>query len=255
MIAVNALKQLFFLLRNEIKKMYSGSIFGITWFIINPILYTFIYFILFEKIIQVKFVFKASNVSYFEYLIIGLILWNSFVNGVLRGSTSIVENAHILKKIFIPPEYFTIVYTLISFLQNFFLLCILLIILKVFKPIFLLIFVFISLSFYIFILGLSFILSSLTVYIRDIPQILNSIMNFLFYSIPIIYPYEHIPAFFKEIIFLNPLVYIFKPFHDVLFYKSIDIDTMLTNFIISISVFISGIFIFRKLKNGFYDVL
>ena len=249
------IKHIFFLLKNELKRTYSGSIIGTAWFIINPILYASIYYLLFEKIIQVKFSFKVTHVSYFQYLIIGLILWNSFTSGVLRGSTSIIENAYILKKVFIKPEYFPIVYTLMYALQGFLLILILVILLKAFYLTLLIILPIAFMSFYFFILGISFILAALTVYIRDIPQLLNNIMNFIFYTVPIIYPYEYIPKNLEPFISLNPIFYIFKPFYDILFYKNLEINTLILSLIISFSVFLFGFILFQKLKEGFYDVL
>ena len=253
--AISALKHILFLLKNEIKRTYSGSLLGIIWFILNPILYSLVYYFLFEKIIQIRFNFKIPHVSYFEYLIIGLILWNSFVSSTLRSAVAIVENAYILKKVFIRSEYFPIVYTLMYSLQGLIFLSILIIFFKVFSLKLIFSYILAYFNFFLFISGLAFILSALTVYIRDIPQILNNFMNFVFYTIPIIYPYESIPPNLKSIVFFNPLVYVFKPFHDILFYKELDINVLGIGFIISSLTFFFGFLVFQKLKHGFYDVL
>lgn len=249
------IKHILFLLKNEIKRTYGGSLLGVAWLILNPVLYALVYYFLFEKIIKIKFNFKIPNASYFHYLIIGLILWSSFVMGILRGSNSIVENSYILKKVLIKPEYFPIVYTLMYSLQAFVFLSFLIILLKVYDVKLLLALPVTFINFYLFLLGVSFILSALTVYIRDIPQLLNNVLNFVFYTIPIIYPYDAIPNDLKYLVLYNPLVYIFKPFHDILFYKSLELYTIGIGTVISLLAFSIGWFFFRKLKEGFYDVL
>jgi len=249
------LKNLSFLVLNEIKKMYSGSVLGILWFFVNPVLYSLVYYFLFDKVLQVKFAFKIGKVSYFNYLIIGLILWNSFASGLLRGTSSLLENAYLLKKVFIPAEYFPIVYSFIPFVQGMFFLSLLIFVFGAFSPELLVGFVIGSLNFYVFLLGLSLFLSSLSVYIRDIPQLLNNFLNFLFYSVPILYPYENVPDFFRKFLELNPLFYIFKPFHDVLFYKELDPQVLMFGSFLAFITCSLGFLVFRRLKEGFYDVL
>jgi len=257
---VNHLQTIFFLIRNEIKKMYSGSILGSLWFFLNPLLYSFIYFFLFEKVLQIKFQFEVatsnnSNISYFYYLIIGLTLWNSFVNGLLKGTLSLVESAHILKKIKIPHEYFPIVFSSVYALQSFiFLLFLFLLFGEISFP-YILLLIFSFLNFFMFLVGLSFLFSALTVYIRDIPQVLSNSLGFIFYSLPIIYPYEKAPIFFKKILHFNPLFYLFQPFYNILFYKEITLQPLVIGFFISSLTLLFGFLIFEKLKIGFTDVL
>ena len=252
---IRILKQIIFLTKNEIKKIYIGSYFGTVWFFLNPIIYSLIYYFLFDKIISIKFNLGKENISYFEYLIVGLILWNSFTMSILRASISILENSYILKKVLFPPEYIVISYSLVYYLQGIIFLSSLIFFFKIFSITLISAYIISSITLFLFILGISFILSALTVYIRDLVHLISNLFNFLFYTVPIIYPYKHVPNSIKAFIKLNPIFHIFKPFYDILLYKSIEMTAIFFNLFISILFFFLGFMIFRKLKEGFYDVL
>jgi len=248
-------KQLFLLLKMEIIKTYSGSMLGIAWFILNPFLYAFIYYLLFEKILQVKFHFRNYDSSYFQYLILGLILWSAFSSALLRGTTAIIENGYMLKKVPFSPINYVIVYTTIPFIQAIIILLFFLPFYKVINPVLILYFSFSFILLYLYTLGLSLFLSSLTVYIRDISQLVSNLLNFVFFTVPIIYPYNQIPKNIKNFISLNPLFYLFKNIYNAVFYKTFELDTLFLSIIISGLTFLLGISTYRYLKKGFYEVL
>ncbi|MCS7234344.1 MAG: ABC transporter permease, partial [Synergistetes bacterium] len=106
---------------------------------------------------------------------------------------------------------------------------------------------------YIFALGLSILLASIAVYIRDVSQILGPALNFLFYSVPIIYPYSLVPEDIKPIIKLNPLFYMVEAIY--LQTVEFNLEAIIFCLVIASIALVSGIFVYRYLSVGFLDVL
>ncbi|MEN3039878.1 MAG: ABC transporter permease, partial [Candidatus Kryptonium sp.] len=106
---------------------------------------------------------------------------------------------------------------------------------------------------YMFALGLSILLASLAVYIRDISQVLGPALNFLFYSVPIIYPYSLVPENIKPIIKLNPLFYMVE----AIYLQAIEFNLKAIIFCLLIAVIALsfGVFVYRYMSVGFLDVL
>ena len=107
-----------------------------------------------------------------------------------------------------------------------------------------------------FVLGYSLALSALTVYVRDIQHILNSISVAFFFITPMYFTTTAISGAFSTIIWINPFTYFIEGFHDCIYYGSLPCTPMiLICLLLSIISFILGTCIFNKLKRGFAERL
>ena len=104
--------------------------------------------------------------------------------------------------------------------------------------------------------GIVFILSSLTVYIRDVLQMLGISLQVLFYLTTILYPFQSVPEKLKIFLYFNPVTPIIESYHAVILYAKIP-SLFQIIYIMSLSFFclFIGRFVFRRLKQGFADVL
>ena len=84
--------------KKEIRGKYKGSFLGILWSFINPLLTVLVYAIVFPYILRVK------QDNYLIFLIVGVIPWNFFTTVVQQGTTTILGNENIIKKVFFPRE-------------------------------------------------------------------------------------------------------------------------------------------------------
>ena len=84
--------------RKEIRGKYKGSFLGVLWSFINPLLMVLVYAIVFPLIL------KSSEPNYVIFLIVGIIPWNFFTTVVNQGTTTIVNNGNIIKKVYFPRE-------------------------------------------------------------------------------------------------------------------------------------------------------
>lgn len=244
-------------LKTSIKKDFRGkykkSILGVLWSFLNPLFQLLIYALVFP------FILKNDVDNYIIFLIVALMPWNFFNMTILQSAACIVSNGGIIKKVFFPREILPIS-TTTSNLLNFLITCII-----VFAALFIsgigigpsIVFLpLIILIQYIFQLGLSFIFSSITVYIRDVEYLLNIFMMLMFYMCPIVYSSDMIPNKFLPLFKLNPMFHIIEYYRQILYYKqNPNIISLLWLLGICIIILVLGLIIFKKLEKRFAEEL
>jgi len=106
------------------------------------------------------------------------------------------------------------------------------------------------------ILGLSWILSALGVFVRDIAQTIGIVISVLMFMSPVFYPISALPAAFQKIIMLNPLAFMIEEARKVVFWGvNPDWTMLIINLLIGGIVCIVGYAFFQKVRKGFADVL
>lgn len=109
---------------------------------------------------------------------------------------------------------------------------------------------------YILILGISFIVSAITVYIRDLEHIIGVVMMAAFYATPIVYRLDQLPEHLQIIMQLNPMTHIINAYRDIFYYQQMpDFMNLGILFAISMVLLIVGYLIFHKLQKGFAEEL
>ena len=185
--------------------------------------------------------------------------WTFFNSTVIQSAASIVVNGGIIKKVYFPREILPIS-TATSNLFNFLITEIIVLIallvsgIGIGASIFML--PFIVLIQYILQLGISFILSSITVYVRDVEYLINVFMMLMFYMSPIVYSPDMIPDKFLPLFKLNPMFHIINYYREILYYKQVpDVMGILVLLVICIVILVIGYTIFRKLEKRFAEEL
>lgn len=109
---------------------------------------------------------------------------------------------------------------------------------------------------YVLILGISFIVSAITVYVRDLEHFIGVVLMAAFYATPIVYQLEQLPANLRSIMALNPMTHIINAYRDIFYYQQLpDLQSLGILFIISLVITIVGYAIFKKLQKGFAEEL
>ena len=212
-----------------------------------------VYAIVFPLILQNK------QPHYVVFLCVGLIPWTFFATAVTRSAFTMIENGNLLKKVYFPRGILPIS-IVTSEAVNFLISTIIIIAfvlgdgLSLSKYILLYPLVFIIQ--YILILGIAFIVSSVTVYFRDLQHLIGVALQLLFYGTPIVYSIDSIPENFAWILNLNPMTYIINAYRDI-FYNQVfpDIKGLLIILVVSIVICIVGYMIFNKLQKRFAEEL
>jgi len=245
------------LLKTNIKKdiggKYKNSFFGVLWSFINPLLQIAVYAFIFPKII------KNNIPNYTVFMVCGLIPWTYFSTTLNRSTFVMIENANILKKVYFPREILPISLT-ISETVNFMISCLLILIFTIASGIsltwYIVLFPVILLTQFVLQLGIAFILSSVTVYFRDLNHFIGVLLQLFFYATPIVYSVETIPESYRWILKMNPMTYIIEGYRDVFYnHEMPDMKALAIVFGVSVVVLIIGYWIFKRLQRRFAEEL
>lgn len=217
------------LVLKDLKLKYRDSVFGILWSFANPLVLLIVYSFVFSHVLRV-------NVANFPYFImVGLLPWNFFAQSLLMSTGSILHNSSLIRNVALPMEVLPVATVLFNLSQYF-------LALLVFLPVTILYFqvplswsmlCFIPLVILhvLFVLGLSFIFSTATVFYRDVYHFTEILLILLFWLTPIVYNIHTIPESLRLVIYMNPLSFFILSYQDILYRQVIpNISEFLTLF-------------------------
>lgn len=228
----------------DLKVRYRGAVLGYLWSLLNPILMMIIYSLIFSYIMRIEME------NYPVFLLCALLPWSFFSTSLTIASASIVDNFNLINKVYFPREIFPIAAILSNLLHliiSMFVLIVFLLFTQANLGLSLLALPLVILAHVIFTIGLSLLLSCLTVFYRDIKYILEVAIMIWFYATPIIYPLSMVPDKFRIYFDLNPMVWIISIYRDILFYgETPAFSVLFTVFLISFLMLFLGHYIFQK---------
>ncbi len=253
---------IFKLSKREIEKKYRGTIFGLLWSIFTPLLMLIIYTFIFSVVFSAKWggdAFENTKGSFAIILFSGLIFFNLLADCLSSSPSLILFNSVYVKKVVFPLEILPIV-SFVGSLFNFFISYIILIIgyVLVFHhfSLYLLVAPLFLIPFSLLSLGLSYFLSSVGVFIRDLGNLIGILITVLMFTSPIFYPLSAIPEKYQMIIRLSPVTIIIEEVRKLLFSNgNVNFPLIWIYFAVSIIVFVLGVMWFQKTKKGFADVI
>ena len=246
-------------IKRDISQKYVGSLLGLYWSVINPIITLVVYILVFGVFLKVRLPGDTDIWNFALYFAAGFLPWTAFQESVMRASRSIIDNKNYIKKVPFPSEIFPIYVTLselVNLLIGLVIFFVLYVILKGVPTIFILLLPLAILLQMMFTFSLAFFLASGSVYFRDIPQMLGAIFMIWFWATPIAYTVNLIPESLRWIVTYNPAYYMLTIYRDALFYGKIPDMSILVPFtIFSVVLFIASIWFFKKTKRGFGELL
>lgn len=245
------------LLKTNIKKdvggKYKNSFLGVLWSFISPLLQIAVYALVFQVIL------KSDIENYTVYLCCGLIPWQYFSAVILRGAASIIDNGNIIKKVYFPREILPIS-VVTSEGVNFMISTIIILGFVIFGGVGLsinILWYFLILAIqYIVSIGFAFIVSSLSVYFRDLLHLLGIIIQLLFYATPIVYSISAVPQGLQWIVKINPMSYLIEAYRNIFYNKMPPAPKgLLIAFSMGIVLCVIGYITFKKLEKKFAEEL
>lgn len=204
------------MVKTDFKLRYQGSILGILWSALKPLMLFVVMYLVFVKFLRIN---DPNIPNYAVVLLLGISIW-SFVSETTNGSIgAVVENSGLLRKINMP-KYLIVFQKLASAAINFGInLAIVIIFALIFGVHFtwnILWIPLILVELFALVFAISLILSALFVRFRDIGPIWEIVLQILFYAAPIIWPISYIigkaaiPAWGVKIVLLNPFAQIIQ---------------------------------------------
>lgn len=249
------------LVRTDFKLRYQGSVLGYAWSLLRPLLLFLILYIVF-----VKFLRLGGTIPHYPvYLLLGIVIWNFFLEMTTQSLGSIVGRGDLIRKISIPRwmiVFSSSISAVINFLLNLVVVAFFIILNHVDFSAGVLLLPLIFLEVYLFALGCSLFLSAMFVKFRDINYIWEVILQAGFYMTPILYPLSLIPNLtLQKAILISPMAQTIQDAR----YLAITKETTtaytlfeggwykLIPFVIVIVVLIGGLAYFRKESKYFAE--
>lgn len=240
-------------IKKEVRGKYKNSFLGVLWSFLNPLLQIVVYAIVFQLIL------KNPQENYAIFICCGLIPWTFFSSTVSRTAFTMVENGNILKKVYFPREILPISIVsseTVNFLISTTIILGFVILGGVGISKYIIFYPLVLLTQYLLLIAISFIVSSISVYIRDLQHLIGVALQLLFYAAPIVYSPDVIPQEYKWILTLNPMAYIINGYRDIFYYQKMpNIASLLVLIAISVGLCVIGYMIFNKLQKGFAEEL
>jgi len=206
-------------IRYNISSRYSQTYLGIMWIIFIPLSTTLIIAFVFSQIMRP---YDINDVPYISFFLAAVTFWNVFSQGVLNGSTSLVNSMGLITQVYFPREILIIIKVGETFVDLIFLfisMMVINLILGVFPNqnyIYLPIVIGIQ---YLLTLGICLLLSYLTVIARDVPNLISVLLQLAFYGTPILYPANVIPERFHLLLFINPIAPLIDAYRSIIVFN------------------------------------
>jgi lipopolysaccharide transport system permease protein len=244
--------------RRDFVALYKQTILGPLWFIIQPLLSTAMFTIVFAKIAQ----FSTANLPPIVFYLSGTVAWNYFSTTLLKTSDTFTQNASIFGKVYFPRltvPVSIVISNLIQFAIQFTLLALIIIyysfngydfhfdLTLLLIPVMLLILAGLG-------LGFGILISSLTTKYRDLKQLISFGVQLWMYITPIIFPLSSVSGKYRIFFVMNPLTGIIETFRTILlgvghmnyFYLGYSAAFMLVLLVI-------GVIMFNRIERNFMD--
>ena len=242
----------------EIKGRFAGSSAGILWSFIHPLVMLLVYLFVFVYIFKLRLPEYSGSQGAAIYLMAGLFPWMALAEGITRSTSSLIENATLIQKTVFPIEILPAKAVIAAFATHGIAIGALALYAVVIKqhiailaylPLIIILQV-------LFTLGVGFIFACLSVFLRDILQILQLLIGFWIYITPILYPVSMLPEWARSIMYINP-VYPFISIYQSLFLQGgiRDYTMVLLVLMWTIIFYSTGAYVFSKLKPEFADWL
>lgn len=248
------------LARRDVADRYRGSLMGLLWSFVNPLLMLFIYTFVFGVIFKARW--NAQLSGHFAFALVlfaGLNINSLFAECANRAPTLIISNTNFVKKVVFPLEILSwsaVGAALFHLLISTIALLVMALFVNGYIPWTVVLLPIIVAAFLPFVAGTVWLLASFGVFLRDLKQAIGIITTALMFLAPILYPKELVPPRYQDLLYLNPLTVIVEASQDVLIWGRQPAWGMLGVYTLISGLFAWGAFVwFQRTRKGFADVL
>ena len=246
-------------IRNDLRTRFARSKLGATWMILQPLAMCAIYALILGQVLGTRLPDTTNKYAYVVYLLAGLTGWTLFAELISRCLTIFVDNASLLKKMMFPRICLPLIVSGSSLLNNLFLLLAA-------------VGIFIAIGNYpnwmwlwlpvlmgitaLFGLALGLILGVLNVFVRDVAQVMNVVLQLWFWLTPIVYAINILSGHFALVLRLNPMYAICSSYQQVLLWgHPPHLKALSVIVVLSLILLVIGMGLFRRASPDMVDVL
>ncbi|WP_020006383.1 ABC transporter permease [Salinicoccus albus] len=210
---------LYYLVRSGLKAEHRNSYLGYLWWLLDPLLNVLVFYFLVVVILD-----RGDTENFPLFLVIGLIVWRCISSTLNSSSSSIMQYSSIISQVYLPKSLFPISFTLtqlFNFAFGFIIIAVFLAVYRVmpgWELIFLPLLIIIQTT---FLLAVGMILAYVTVFVRDLENVLQYVTRVFFYASPIIWEGGRLPPEYGWAVTYNPVAVIVTSYRDILMYGNI----------------------------------
>ena len=244
----------------DIRARYNGSFLGIFWSVIHPLTQLMILYFIFSVVLEIKLGEDYGGTEFAIWLMSGLLPWLFFAEVVTRSPMAVLDQASLITKTVFPTEMLPLAQLGAALCNHLIGVGIFIIALAIFGD-----GISMQLAFIIptlggislFALGMSWLISALNVFLRDIGQVIGVFVHLWFFMTPIFYPKHLIPEDFQTLYQMNPMLHAVETYRMALLGTppAADVDMVMSLLVPGFVLCVIGGLVFRKLKPAFADVL
>ncbi len=247
------------LVRRDVLSRYTGSFGGAFWAILNPLMLMLTYFFVFGIVMRTRFGNDPSRTSFALYFLAGMLPWLAFSEAAGRAPFVLLDHRNFIKKLVFPVETLPVNVVVSGLVTEFFGLLLFLLALLLIRgrvPLTVLYLPLVIIPQILFTAGLSWFLSALGVFTRDLGQIIGYLLTVLMFLTPIFYSEKDLPAFAAPFIHKNPIFILVHSYRATLLESSAPDWPSLAWFSLSaVLIFLLGHAWFYKLRKSFADLI
>jgi lipopolysaccharide transport system permease protein len=247
------------LTRRELAARYRGSVLGVVWAMVTPVVMIAIFTFIFAGIFGARFGARGSAWDFALYIFCGLLPWTAFQETVQHSSQTVVAHANLVKRVVFPLEILPVALALTALANQMFGTLALLMAAIIIRgelhatvlwlPVLLV-------PQLIATLGLAWLIASLGVFLRDIVQGIALLLTAWLYLTPIIYPETVVPERFRSLIRLNPFTHLIRSYRRIILEGTMPDWRGLAYFTaFALVCFIFGYWWFARTRKNFADVI
>lgn len=247
------------MVRRDLTSRYKGSVMGLGWTIITPAVQIVIFTVIFSGIFNARFGPEGGHLSFAVYLFCGMLPWIAFSDGVLRSTTALTDNVNLVRRVVFPLEALPVNLAFSALLQQLFGTIVLLAaalmmqrtlhLTAFWMPVLLV-------PQLLMTIGLGWLMASLGVFIRDMAQVNQLVLQTFLYLTPILYPEALIPPDYRWLVDWNPIAPLIRSYRRILLEGQMP-DWRALSFTLTFALicFGFGYWWFERTKKAFADVL
>ncbi|NQV69500.1 MAG: ABC transporter permease [Pseudohongiella sp.] len=244
--------------RQDFFAQFTASVGGFLWLFLTPIIHIIIYSFVFSYVFRQRPPVGFGETSFVVFMMVGYLPWFAFADAISKSTSLLIEKAPLITKVKFPVQILPYVGTVIPYLTHAIGFGVLLLYLAtqgylswlwLWLP-------FIFFFQFLFTLGLVSILSALSVFLRDLQQLVALGITVWFFLTPIIYPITMIQnEAVKNLFLLNPMHSFVNLYREIVLQETISPINLAIIVPVSLLSYFFGGWLFMKIKQAFGDVL
>ncbi len=245
---------------NDFKVRYTNSYLGVIWGFAQPIIQILMFYFIFDIGFRNP---PVEDAPFLIWIMCGLIPWTFYSEAINSGTNCLFEYSYLIKKVVFRVSMLPLVKVISALIVHIVFIMFIIIVMLMYNyqvDLFCLQFFYYLFCMIVLVTGMTWITSSLSVFVKDVREIVSVFLQFGFWFAPIVWNFSMIESDLQWVFKLNPFYYIIQGYRDTFIYKihfwnSLRIMDGLYFWSVALLLFVCGAIVFRRLRPHFADLL